>query len=268
MTPAALTLAGAAGNALSLRDWGGAGPGVLLVHGMGAHSGWWDPVVPRLPTGRRYLALDLRGHGDSAWVEPPAYLLDDYAADLEAVRAALGWEAFDLVGHSLGARVSLRYAGARPERVRTLGLLDFFAAHWVGRDAAPERPPQTYGDLDGILARFRLHPAGTLLDAAALRALGRQGVRQGPDGRWLWKFDWRALYPRQDWDPEEPSRATMPTLLLRGEESLTMPRAAFHAVLKALPDARGAQVPRAHHHITLDAPAETAGALASFWGSV
>ncbi|TBR20054.1 alpha/beta hydrolase [bacterium] len=269
MPPQTLWAEGPAGNRLHLTDWGGTGPGVLLLHGMGAHSGWWDPVVPLLPPGRRFVALDLRGHGDSAWTEPPAYMLDDYAADVEAVRAALGWASFDLAAHSLGARVALRYATGHGPRLRSLGLLDFFAADWHGRESGPVgRPPATYGDRDAILDRFRLQPAGTLLDAASLRQVGMKSVRQAPDGRWQWKFDWRALYPRQPWDPAEPSRAAVPTLLVRGEASLTMPRASFQSVLNALPDARGVQIPRAHHHITLDAPAETAGALASFWDSL
>lgn len=269
MRPSPLRAEGSAGNRLHLADWGGTGPGVLLLHGMGAHCGWWDPVVPLLPAGRRVVALDLRGHGDSAWVEPPAYLLDDYAADVEAVRAALGWETFDLAAHSLGARVALRYAGGHGGRLRSLALLDFFAADWHGRESAPVgRPPASYGDREAILDRFRLQPAGTLLDAAALRKVGMNSVRQGPDGRWQWKFDWRALYPRQPWDPAEPSKAGMPTLLVRGEASLTMPRSSFQSVLNALPDARGVVIPRAHHHVTLDCPAETAGALASFWESL
>lgn len=269
MPPATLWAHGASGNRVHLTDWGGTGPGLLLLHGMGAHSGWWDPVVPLLPEGRRVVAMDLRGHGDSAWVEPPAYLLDDYAADVEAVRSGLGWETFDLAGHSLGARVSLRYAAGHGARLRSLALLDFFAADWHGREGgAIGRPPASYGDLEGIMGRFRLQPAGTLLDAASLRKVGLKSVRQGPDGRWQWKFDWRALYPRQPWDPAEPSQAAVPTLLLRGEASLTMPRSSFKSVLNALPDARGAEIPRAHHHITLDAPAETAGALASFLDSL
>ena len=54
-----------AGARVAYRAWGPAGaPGVVLVHGGAAHSGWWDHVAPLL-TGHRVVALDLTGHGDS-----------------------------------------------------------------------------------------------------------------------------------------------------------------------------------------------------------
>ncbi|MBI5597286.1 MAG: alpha/beta hydrolase [Elusimicrobia bacterium] len=258
---------GEARNPLQLVDWGGSGPGVLMVHGMGAHSAWWDEVIPLLPSGLRVVTMDLRGHGDSAWVSPPAYSLDDYAADVECVRAALGWDRFALAAHSLGARVSLRYASARPERLFGLALFDFYAADWGGREpAGGARTQPTYGEESAILARFRLQPPGTTLTPEALTALARQGVKRGPDGRWGWKFDWNAVRQAVPWDPAEPSRAAVPALLVRGEHSTTMPRASFKAVLSALPDARGMEIPGAHHHVPLDAPRETADALGAFLG--
>lgn len=269
MLPRPTMVSGAAGNPLALYDWGGSGPGLLLLHGLGAHSWWWDEVVARLPRGYRVVAADLRGHGESAWTDPPAYAVDDYAADVDAVRAALGWDSFHLAAHSLGARVALRFAGAHPARLESLALFDFYAADWNGRGVdAPERPQPTYSDEDAILARFRLQPPGTTLDDARLRQLGRRGVRRGEDGRWSWKFDWRALYPRMPWDPAEPRRAAVPALLVRGEHSGTMPPGSFKSVLAALPDARGVQLPRAHHHVTLDEPDASADVLAGFLASL
>lgn len=55
-----------AGAEVHYRAWGPTGtPGLVLVHGGAAHSRWWDHVAPMLATGRRVVALDLTGHGDS-----------------------------------------------------------------------------------------------------------------------------------------------------------------------------------------------------------
>ncbi|MDE2291189.1 MAG: hypothetical protein KGL53_03830, partial [Elusimicrobia bacterium] len=122
--------------------------------------------------------------------------------------------------------------------------------------------------LDAAAARFRLQPEGTVLDRSALDALGRRSARLTPDGRWTWKFDWRAFY--FDYQPvyEEARRVSVPALVMRGEHSLTMPLAAFKSVLASLPDARGVELAGAYHHVTLDAPEATAEALASFLDSV
>ena len=262
-------IAGAAANRLHLADWGGSGPRVLLLHGMGAHMAWWDEVVKLLPDAPHLVSMDLRGHGESDWVSPPAYSLDDYAADVDAVRRALGWERFVLASHSLGARVSLRYAAGAPGSLSGLALFDFYAADWGGKEpAGGARTQPTYSDEAAILARFRLQPPGTTLGPEGLEALARRGVRRGGDGRWGWKFDWNAVRQAVPWDPGEPGKAAVPTLLVRGEHSTTMPRASFKAVLSALPDARGIEVPGAHHHVPLDAPRASADALESFLGSL
>lgn len=263
--PKSIFLEGAHGNRLHLADWGGDGPGLLLLHGMAANTAWWDPVVPLLLPGRRIVALDMRGHGDSAWAQP--YSLDAYAADLEAVRRGLGWDRFALAAHSLGARVALRFVSRGC--LTALALLDFYAADWGGRTrASMARAQPTYADEEAILDRFRLQPPGTLLGPDALRSLGRRGVRQASNGRWSWKFDWSAVGQSVVWDPTEPSRADLPVLLVRGEASETMPRWSFKNVLAALPDARGIEIPHAHHHVTLDAPQACAAALDSFLESI
>lgn len=260
---------GPAANRLHLVDWGGTGTRVLLLHGMGAHTAWWDEVVGLLPEAFHLVSMDLRGHGDSAWVSPPAYSLDDYAGDVAAVRSALGWERFVLASHSLGARVSLRYAAGSAGTLSGLALFDFYAADWGGREPSGGTMVQpTYGEETAILSRFRLQPPGTTLGPEALKALARRGVKRGPDGRWGWKFDWNAVRQSVPWDPAEPGRAAVPTLLVRGEHSTTMPRASFKAVLSALPDARGIEVPGAHHHVPLDAPRASADALESFLSSL
>jgi pimeloyl-ACP methyl ester carboxylesterase len=72
------------GTRLHVLEWGEASaPPVLLVHGMRAHARWFTPVGPALATRYRALAVDLRGHGESA--HAPPYGIAVYADDVTAL---------------------------------------------------------------------------------------------------------------------------------------------------------------------------------------
>lgn len=94
---------------------------LVLVHGFSGHRDDWIGVLPALARRRRVIAPDLRGHGDS---EPGpgelGFSLDQLARDLTAFLDALEIDRIDLLGHSVGGFVALRFALARPERVRSL----------------------------------------------------------------------------------------------------------------------------------------------------
>ncbi|MGH7819176.1 MAG: alpha/beta fold hydrolase, partial [Candidatus Binatia bacterium] len=70
------------GLELHVADHGGHGLPVIFVHGGSAHARWWDFVVPHLGPGFHAYALDLRGHGDSAWAPDGAYSIADHAGDV------------------------------------------------------------------------------------------------------------------------------------------------------------------------------------------
>ena len=80
-------------------DYGTAGkPAMLCLHGGAAHGHWFDFIAGGLTPGYHVRALDQRGHGDSAWVTPPAYTYEDYAGDLaEADEGEVALVAGDLV---------------------------------------------------------------------------------------------------------------------------------------------------------------------------
>ncbi|MDE2039405.1 MAG: alpha/beta hydrolase [Elusimicrobia bacterium] len=249
---------------LHLADWGGAGPPLLLVHGMGANSHWWDRCAPLLARRFRVAALDLSGHGDSEWRADGDYRAETWVEDIERARRALGWERFNLCGHSLGARLSLEYAARCPRPLSALALVDFLAEFSGGRFSRPRLAPQPrYPSRAAILKRFRLQPDRTLLSASALAALGRLSIRR--EGRsFTWKYDWRCF--RYRYDPIWPllPRLPMPTLLIRGRESLVMSAQDLRRAQAALPQARALELPDAHHHAPLDAPAALSRALGDF----
>src|SRR5512147_863173 len=76
----------AGGLRLHYLDYGTVGrPAMLCLHGGAAHAHWFDFVAPGFSADYHVRALDLRGHGDSAWADPPAYSYQRYASDLAEV---------------------------------------------------------------------------------------------------------------------------------------------------------------------------------------
>ncbi len=250
-----------------LRDWGGPGVPLLLTHGMAAHTHWWDAVAPLWKGVFHAAALDFRGHGDSDWLEGGPYISASWVEDIETARNALGWERFVLVGHSMGARIALDYAERHGPRLRGVCAIDFLPEFYASRERRYEKTralaQPVYDNEEVMLAKFRLQPPGTLLDAKGLRELGRHGVRHTPRG-WSWKFDWRSFaFP---YGPVWPQLAniSVATMIMRGEHSTVMPRAAFDRVVAGLPSGRGVEIAGAHHHVPLDKPAELAAAVAAW----
>jgi pimeloyl-ACP methyl ester carboxylesterase len=101
----------------------GSGPPLLLHPGGPGASSRYFGELPELAAARTLLLLDPRGTGQSDRpADPSAYDLEDYAADIEAVRAHLGLDGLDLLGHSHGGFVAMAWAGAHPDRVGRLVL--------------------------------------------------------------------------------------------------------------------------------------------------
>lgn len=99
-------------------------PPLVLVHGYTGSQADWDPVVGPLAARRRVVTFDHRGHGESDRSPAEEYTFDNLVGDLDELVAALDLGGFDLLGHSLGGVVALRYALAHPGRLRSLILMD------------------------------------------------------------------------------------------------------------------------------------------------
>jgi pimeloyl-ACP methyl ester carboxylesterase len=98
-------------------------PVVLLVHGWAGCTTDFRPMLELVGGGRRWVAFDYPGCGESD--KPDIhYSITGMAELVESVRAALGAETLDLVGHSLGGQIAVHYAVRHPDRVRRLALID------------------------------------------------------------------------------------------------------------------------------------------------
>jgi pimeloyl-ACP methyl ester carboxylesterase len=135
MQPTSRRVDGDGGLSLHLLEWSSEGVPLLLLHGYGNEAHIWDDFAPAVCPHYRTLALDHRGHGDSAWDPEGRYDHDTLVRDVEAVTGALGIERMVLVAHSLGGRVATLFAGRHPERMAGLVLVD------IGRSSTRAAPP-------------------------------------------------------------------------------------------------------------------------------
>jgi len=109
----------------------GRGRATLLIHGTSSSAEMgWGPVLPVLSAGRRCLAFDMLGAGQTQDQGQPV-TLDVLVAQAQAVAGLAPGEQIDIIGYSLGAVVAAAAAAAMPERVRRLVLL----GGWVKADA-------------------------------------------------------------------------------------------------------------------------------------
>jgi esterase len=243
---------------------------VCLLHGGAAHAHWFDAVTPRLGAGRHLLALDQRGHGESAWASPPAYATEDFVADLAGVLDQLGWARAVVVGHSMGGHNAMAFAAWHPERVRALVIADARPAVPGERldrmHARGRRPPRRYPTLEAAAEAFRLLPRDTVADPALLAHLGRTSVG-ARDGSFVPRFDPAAYGARRPVDAWPLlGRISAPTLIVRGELSPILPADLAERMREAMPDAGLVEIAGAYHHLVLDQPEAFAGALATFLG--
>lgn len=97
---------------------GSRGPHVLLVHGMLSSRAQWAPNLAALTSFARPVVVELLGHGRSpSPADPRLYSPESYCREFERIREALGAARWFVVGQSLGAALTLRYALDHPSRV-------------------------------------------------------------------------------------------------------------------------------------------------------
>jgi pimeloyl-ACP methyl ester carboxylesterase len=248
------------GLRLRLYEWGDSGsPPALLLHSLAAHSHWWDWSAPLLAERFSVAALDLRGHGGSAWSDPPAYRAADYAADVVAVLDALGWRRPLVIGHSLGGYVGTYLAARYPERVGALVITDTMT-QWSDDEAAwalkqVERPGPEFANPSEAGTRYRLSPPETRAPGDWIRHLGEAAVVERKPGLWQYAVDRRVFaHARPDAWPLLAG-VVCPTLVVRGAGSQIMDRDAWLRVATGVQHGQFAEIKDAWHHLVLDDPA-------------
>ncbi|HVX97301.1 MAG TPA: alpha/beta hydrolase [Polyangia bacterium] len=126
---------------LTYLDWGGVGPTVVLVHGLGGNPHIFDDLAPLLREHHHVLAYARRGHGDSDAPARGPYDLRAMVSDLRGFLDRLRIDRADLVAWSTGGDEVTRFAAVAPERVDKLVYLD------AGYDFSDPRFLEAYGKI-------------------------------------------------------------------------------------------------------------------------
>jgi pimeloyl-ACP methyl ester carboxylesterase len=270
------------GLRLHFADWGNPqAPPLLLVHGGLDHCRSWDHLAQALRTRFHVLAPDLRGHGQSDWASGSSYSLADHVYDLTCLVNSARSRKVTIVGHSMGGMVSLTYAGAFPDKVSRLVVLDG-VTNYPARKVKPAelRIADWVSDLDK-LAQRKIHRYPSVADGAE-RMLARNqhltraqalhlathGLKQNADGSYSWKFDphLRARAPyRLSLEDHIGlwSRITCPTLLVSGRESF-LPDPERAGVMQHFANAELVRIEGAGHWLQHDKPDEVRALLERF----
>ncbi len=217
-------------------SWGEPGEKPLLaLHGWLDNAASFAYLAPLL-TGYHVVAIDLTGHGRSARRSADAsYQIWDDLPEVLGVLDALGWETFDLVGHSRGAIIATLFASTFPERVRHLMLLDGVSPEAVAAQEFPLQMRRAMHDkaslqtrANRIFASVEAAVASTPdrgLSAAAIRLLVERNLCDCPSGV-TWTTDPRlrgasAVKLTQGQSLAVLNALSMPTLLMLSRATST-----------------------------------------------
>lgn len=256
----------AGGLRLSLLDWEGERPPLVLLHGVGGNAWMWAGLAAELGRSRRLLALDFRGYGDSQWSARQEYRTEDLAGDVGALAAALELERFDLVGFSWGGLVALAFAAAQPQRVRRLAMIDIPPSSPLPEEAiAPNFRARFDDHADAVEGERALAPRGEEATLATLAALGTRAEGQGLTRkmdpyltrRWPFRADDR-------WD--ELRELPLPALVVHAADSPVL-SADDAAAMAALPGVSLVTVPDCGHLVATEQPRLLAAAIDDFLNS-
>lgn len=255
-------------NGLRLRylEWGRPDTlPVVCVHGYTSSAEAFNALARRIQDRAHIIAMDVRGHGESAWSPDSAYQYADQAGDLGAFVDRLGLDRFVLIGTSMGGVISMVYAMQHAGRMRGLVLNDIGPDVEAGSGRITglvrERPAD-FASLDEAMQyRRETSPITAARPLEDQEEIARGVLHEGPGGRWAWKMD--PAYIEQRIKQGPPRRPALwpvletlpcPTQLVWGATSDVLSEVQAKRMVSALPKGELVSVPGVGHAPTLVEP--------------
>ncbi|HEV7801783.1 MAG TPA: alpha/beta hydrolase [Burkholderiales bacterium] len=241
-------------------EWGTRGrQPLVLLHGIARTAHTFDHLAPHFSGNFHVIAVDMRGHGDSAWDPRGAYMVEDYVKDVAGLVRQLGLRDVVLWGNSTGGRVAQVIAGMSPDLVSAV----------VVEDVGPERPSSIsnrradrmgreengWASSEDLLAQV-IHDNPRTPEAVA-RALVLHGSKPRVDGRVVWKRDpaiLKGFVPTELWDTVR--RIEAPIVYVLGGASTIVPAETQAQLKAALPQAEIVTMPGLGHYPSDEKPDE------------
>ena len=265
------------------RTTSGAGPVLLMLHGVTRCGADWEPLFPALAAHWKVIALDQRGHGTSP--RAGSYLVTDYIADALRFMQEETADPIVLFGHSLGAMVAAAVAAELPDRVRGIILEDppfhtmgnrIAGSAWQAQFTGMREAARKRGSVEKItdaLADIRLPSSGGVFkrlgdlrdraslawSAQCLSQLDPEVLTPVIEGRWLDGYDF----------PAALSRVSCPTLLLQADPSAggALTDADAETLKSIISTCQHVRFPGCGHNLHRDRPEEVLQALREFAAS-
>jgi pimeloyl-ACP methyl ester carboxylesterase len=254
----------------------------VFVHGVRDQGRSWDHFIAAL-IGRglpikHAVAIDLRGHGDSEWPNTSrGYQHEDFLSDLAGLLRHLDKEPLTIIGHSLGGSMALLYAGAFPQNVKRLVLLESLGPFARKDDEVPNIVAERLTGRDYVEIPFpheslpaaakALQKSFPLIPDRAALHMARHGTSY-KGGRYRWKHDpilrYRTTTAMSEGQIEAfIRRMRCPILFVYGTESAFM-KSVRGPRVKLFPNAQIVPISGAGHHIPHEKPEALAEVVVPF----
>ena len=265
-----MTRARGNGIKIQLAIWEGSGKQILCVHGLTANCRCWDLIASALAPRHRMIAMDLRGRGLS---DHPSsgYSVEGHCRDILSLLDDMDIERPVLMGHSLGAFISLVFAAQHPQRVDRLILVDGggklsenqMVKVFAGIKPSLDRLGQIFPSFEAYVSLLKqapfMHPWNSYLETYFRYEVEETeaGVRSRVDPRHI--AEESANLQKTDTD-QFYNEVLSPTLILRAvkgmlaEDDLVLPQGVAERMLQEMPDAVLADLEETNHYSILFQP--------------
>jgi len=260
-------------------EWGAADAHpIVCVHGYTGSADAFNALARHLQDRFHIFALDVRGHGESAWSPSGAYRYEDQESDLGGFAGGLGLDKFVLIGTSMGGIIAMTHVAECADRLSGLVINDIGPEAEAGTQRITQMVgsrPDEFATLEEAMAyRRSASPILAARSAEDQHELALGVLRQRADGKWRWKMD--PAYIRQRVERGAPARPPLwpalqalpcPTLVVWGTESDVLSEAQALRMVDVLPRGELVRVPGIGHAPTLVEPVVLA-ALDRFLGGL